>query len=465
MKSYLEGAERLDITKEKEKEKPKYLANAEILEKPKGSGLKSAFKDAWDFTKNLDHQLAVLGSRGFEAIAGGPTDIANFAGRLAGAEKEVPFTEEESLEAGLQPGQGFKKVPKKASIQGVELPGSNEFREALNYLTGGYTEPKNENEEIAGNVASAVAGRRILPGNAFTRVVTPVAGETVKQTAKKYGIDDKESDWLKFGAEVVLDTTNLANAGRHVGELYQTARNEAQGLSLNAAPLQRAFDNLRNTWRREVRTHDNPANNLITQVEDAVTNGRIEATQLMDARRAVNAERNRLGHFLNTTDRVRGRQVLGELDTILNNALEQIASVQPRFLDTYRQASRGYAAIQQSNRIADWVSNNYTDKFLSSGAPLLFGAVAHAGPASTSGIINKIGTGAQVATGVYSAHKAIQIAERVIRSPELARYYANIMRLSSTPVLTEAARKKQDKEIKENVEKLDKGLYKQELYE
>jgi hypothetical protein len=455
---FLKNARKIETPKKDEA--PSFLTNAKRISSSQKENF-SPYDDEDYLEREIERNIAQFTSRQIEGIFGLPGDFVSLVGRLTGLDqKKVPLSEEESIEQGLEPGQGFKMERKEPS-----LPTSSSLRKKSEELSSGYTKSRNEFEEKVGNVVQNVTARHIPIGrtNIFSRFMTPLAGEGVELGAKKLGLNEDNATKLNYATQVGLDLMQLSNPSKVTSDLYNQARQQAQGLSLNASPISNRISQLKDKWIKEVRSTDNPGVRVLEDIEKAASNGRYTAEQLMDARRRVNTVRQDLGHFsVGGGARSSGKKALNEVDEILNDALEHLGKSKPDFIKSYRDAAQAHRAIQQSNTISDYLSKNYTDGFLSKSAPLLFATASHI-PSSLQGMTKTAIGAAKTATMAYPIYKSGQTLWRVFNSPKLASHYANVIGSASKSPLSEAERKKQKREVDENMRKLDNELFRMEM--
>ncbi|RPH73890.1 hypothetical protein EHM76_04705, partial [bacterium] len=162
--SFLKGARRIDSSQESpQKEPPSFLKGAKkISAKPTTEPQK--FSTEEDDEKEYERSIALLTSRGLEAAAGAPGDIASFVTGLFGGEQKI-------------------------------LPTSQDLRKFSEEKSLGYTKPKTEFEEQTGQLVSDAVSMA-MPGAknySFARNIgIPAIGSLVKEGIKYMSGDDKD---------------------------------------------------------------------------------------------------------------------------------------------------------------------------------------------------------------------------------------------------------------------------------
>ena len=117
----------------------------------------------------------------------------------------------------------------------------------------------------------------------------------------------------------------------------------------------------------------------------------------------------------------------------------------PNWWKQYQDSNAVYGITKNSSAIANFLSKHYTKPVISDAGKILFGNALAKG---ASGIA-KLGIAtASVATGA----KAVEIVNRVMRSPTLRKYYQNVIKASAArdgTALISALEKFDEESIKE----------------
>lgn len=426
-----------------------------LNEFPKGSKIVEPSKPEFseeeepDLDKEIERNIAQQTSRGLERLIGMPGDLANLFQQFTGlGMKDIPLSEEESKEAGVETGEAFKREPIKT------LPTSHDLRQFSEKITGGYTKPKTEFEEKAGEFVGDVAGRSFPFGlsNNFVRLAVPAIGHLTKYALEKGGAKEENSRKSKMLMEIMLDLST-GNGRQFANNILRDARQAGRGLSINSSPIQHELTNLRNTWRTSLRGRsiNNAAVGIANDLERAITNGRLNANSLLDARIRINDARAGLGHFTALpTQRNVSSVGLNELDNIVNQSIDRIGRVNPNFHQLYRSGNDALSAIHRSNVIENFISK-HTHPFTSKAAQILFsgGATGSAVAHGAGHLASSVAQTAGLATAAYPIYQAGKVIYRMMRSPELLRHYIQTIN---------SAAKNQIGPYKKHLEKLDEGL-------
>ncbi len=193
-------------------------------------------------------------------------------------------------------------------------------------------------------------------------------------------------------------------------------------------------------------------NDLESQVEnlqDTITDkGFIDLKELVAFRPSINKWIDKLKGFeVNLPDTLR-RQAINHLNNVkgvvIKNAEEYGAKYNPEYLNLSRSANESYAAVQQSNKITNFIEKYASSKIKSMGLKALLGL---GGVSAFGGGLGLLG-GALGTIGGAGAGLAYKAFKTILRSksPTLQKHYFNIL---------EGAAKGNASEVIRNVKFLD----------
>ena len=397
--------------------KPDFLSRAKIVSENKQPDFLSRAKQVSfpedqyvsdeQVQRDIERNQAQFISRGAEAIAGLPGDLANFVGGLFG----------------YQPG----------------YPGSGEFREASEEVSQGYTKPQNELEEKVGEVAQDVA-LFALPGAkhySFARNLgIPLVANLAKEGIKYAGGDEKQQAGAKIGSMVLLDLLShrkgLGTAKEYASSLFQKADEMIpKGLSISAENLQPALKNLESSFMKGGSRPDTAeALTKIKEILGEVKNGKIDLKDLVAFRPSINKWVDKYKGFeIGSSPAIR-KQIINNLNKVksevINAAEEYGSKYNPEYLKMSQSANEAYAAVSQSNKISNFIEKHAGNKLQSMGAKALLG-MGGIGSAGTLGGAAGAAIGSGATLSGIATYKLFKTILRS-KSPTLRNHYFNIIK-------------------------------------
>lgn len=311
---------------------------------------------------------------------------------------------------------------------GFDAPSSPELREASEKATGGYTKPRNEEEEFTRNLFGDITAS-LLPGgpnrSITNNLLIPTGANIIKKGVEKFTGDDRKATIAQTGAYFLLGLMGNANANRFAGEMRQRAIQEYGNTTVNPGQLSRRVNTAGQRFLSGTKG-TNAARAHVQGIMNDMNNGRTRASQLIERVSEINDDIANGGGFdapVTATRRNRSVAHLNEIKTAAQEALQQASQNNPNAWYTYQQSNNAWSAILQSNRVIDWASKHY-GKIASAGLATMLG-LGHAGQQylTAKGALG----GAGVVAGGLAFHKAGQVLYRISQSPELRRYYADVV--------------------------------------
>lgn len=376
--------------------------------------------------KELERNEAQLTSRFLETILGAPGDIASFATGLVGKEQHI-------------------------------LPTSKQLRGLSEKATLGYTKPKNEFEESAGELLSDI-GSMAFPGTgaySFARNIgIPVIGNLVKEGIKYGSTSEKSQAYGKVGTMVALDllTRNKGGVKSHIGSLYEKAEKAIpKGISGDAKGLERSLKQLeKQLTAGGSRPTTKKSLEKITEIQKEIKNGKIDIKRLAAYRPSINEAIQELGGFTMDIPRKLKPQAVKNLNSVKKEVIKTLdqygEKFNPEYLKYNRAANEAYAAMEKSNVVANFLHKHVPYAPESKAVQALFSYAPTAGAAALLKVSPISSAGALAGLGAYSGFK---ILHRVMNSPELRKYYLNTLKAASIANGPEAAK---------NLKALDQAL-------
>jgi len=312
----------------------------------------------------------------------------------------------------------------------------------------GYTKPKTEAEERAGELFSDISSMAI-PGaaqySAMRNIGIPIVANMAKEGLKYFEISEGKQNAAKVAIMIGLDlithrraisgSNKLLGEGAkgYAGKLYsQAAEAIPEGAQVEAKGLATSLDAVENELRKGgTRPSTQKALEKVRELKSDIVDGKIQAENLFEYRPAINEMIEELGGFeVIKNKKIKERAVhnLNQVKSKVIDALEDYGKKEnPQFLTPYRQANEAYAVAEKSNKISNLIKKKFGSTLKSKGAKMLFGIPTVASGA-TAYLVPSLGalTGSigALGAGAYQAHKLLY---RIAKSPTLAKYYGKIL--------------------------------------
>jgi hypothetical protein len=388
------------------------------------------FEGENDLDREIERNQAQQTSRVLEGIFGLPGDLINFAGSLFGKD--------------------------------IGAPGSEKLREISEESSGGYTKPQSDVEENLGNFMQEV-GLFALPGakhySLARNLGIPVVSELAKEGLKYLGADEKKQAYGKIGTMIMLDLLShrraLGSAKEYSANLFKQA-DEAipKGLSVDASKLSNSLNELEtNLLKGGSRPSTPEALKKIEEIREKIqSNGKIDLKELVSFRPSINEwiEKAKGFEVGGLPDKLRRKMINNLQDVkgeVIKTAEEYGKKYNPEYLKLSQAANESWAAVEGSNKIANFIEKKAGSKIQSHALKAILGIGGLGGLGAGMGIAGAIGGAALGGTGAlgYKAFKTILRG----KSPTLRKHYFNIL---------EGASKGNASLVLKNVKELDKHL-------
>lgn len=420
-------------------------------EVPQEEGL--VFDDA-DIEHEAERGIARLTSRGIEQVVGAAGNAREFAywvkdlyqKQIAKLPKKLHPPKSPLEDKNGEPNERTKEFKPLFGLIGSMIdyfPTSQDVKNFSEEKTGGYTSPKSETEIIGDEVFENIVASA-LPGtgqrNIWRNIAIPIASTLSKEGVKALGGTEKEQAGTQMGVAFVLNMINRGNAPAYSRQLYQNLEAQTPNATIPTGNMLRQANNTRNQLMQGLQA---PSEQAVLNVVDRLI-GRLQSGQL-SAREAVAMKRSLNEIRGDPALLQRGRTLLNQVGDTLNSGVRQFEHQHPQFYQAWRDSNEVFGAIAQSNFTANFIQRHYSHPFLSKGMKELFAGTTLAG-ASALGAVPPI----------YAVYKGTQVMNRMANSPNLLRYYTN--------VITDSARGNVHS-MTSNMQKLDEGLKKQEQEE
>lgn len=366
---------------------------------------------------------ARTGSRLGEAILGLPGDIRE--GLKGLAISGVNLVSPESA-------QFFKE--KEQQPKPFSLPTSSDIREKTAELTGGFTEPKTSGEAKADEFLTdfamlALPVKRKIP---FARAIgTDIAGHLAKEGIEKFGAGTTTQDITKLGTFFLAGLITPGKSARKLANDLYKQRDALipAGADVAATNFVQDLKGLKAKLLKGVPgTKENAVLKYIDELLTKSAGGRIEIEELTNVKRQINERITELVQE-GTFKRKDARQLFKPLGRYVEDAIELYGTQSNApFLKAHKQANEVWGAIEESGKVSSMVSNLLKGHhlktpigtlFTGGGAAALGGAI-YAHPALAGPIIGTAGA-------AYGVNKAVELMNRVRKSPTLRKYYQGVV--------------------------------------
>lgn len=401
-----------------------------------------------DIDRLVERNIAGLASRGVEQIAGFPGNVREFAKSMKELYHNDPL--QKKIKSIIKQPEGMKKfeeeiLPITQTVGSIIdwFPTSSELRDKSKELTKGFTEPTDEYSKIGHEVFEDVISS-VLPGsgprNVYRNVAIPVLSVLAKEGSKYIGIGDKGQTATKFGVNFLLNMMNRTNAPKLNRDMWKDVENTAPNINISPSQntdLLSKAQNLENQLMLGLgSTSENSALKTVRSFIEKLTRQgtTISAKELAASNRSLN-EITKDPALLEG-----GRKVLNGLKKTINDGIEHVSTQDPQWVQKWRDANETHGAIQNSNFVANFISERYGKPIVNEGTRALFGL----GPKTAVGV-------AVASAPLFGIYKGVQVLKRMSNSPILQTYYKNAILASlkgNTATMTS------------NLEKLDKELEK-----
>lgn len=333
------------------------------------------------------------------------------------------------------------------------IPTSQQIKENVQSLNPEYLAPKNKFEEFTDAVVEDAAslyggrfltkgklplGNTISKGQQLLRSVGISLGSNLAGTVvKDITTDETKGDWAKFGTALFLSMLDKGNAGKYVSQAYKKsdallppdARHDASKLIAKVSAIQ----------RRASMGSLAPSEKFIVDEVDEILKraqyvpGTGKATLNVNTAKNIKRSLNeKLEKFVfenpTKTSKGRARKLGSEIVKNIGEFLEFYGLTDPEWYESYKAAEQGFATLATSNKVGNFIKNNFKKGVITTGLLKVFGIP-----------ITKI-AGAIGAFGA-AAYPTLQIGYRIAKSPLLRKYYGQVVKAAvteNTPLLNRA---------------------------
>lgn len=370
------------------------------LEKPH-----DPFEEDLETEKEVERNIAQQTSRMGETILGLPGDIESLGRHLLGSKSDTLF------------------------------PTSQNLRSLSEKASQGYTSPKNEGEERAGEFMSDVASMMIPGGGHYSmarNIGIPIVANLAKEGIKYTRAGEKAQAYGKVGTMVALDLVSRRTGGvkSYMSDLFKKGEESIpQGISVNASKLE---SNIKNLQKELLRGGSRPSTEAAlvktNEILGDIKNGKIDVKSLSKYRPSINEIIEEVGGFNMKVPFKSRPKAMHHLNEVKNEVIKTLSEYGEKFNPEFNKynssANEAWAAYANSNKITKFIQDKLGFIPKSNTAATLFNLGPHVAPA----LLGMGPVTAAAATTGAAGYQAFRILNRVLNSKTLSKYYGNAIK-------------------------------------
>lgn len=402
-------------------------------------------------SQKIRRGLARSGARGVEAILGLPGDVQELVLSLVGSGARKLGVPEETVKTAKEFSKDFGILP--------GLMTSTEVREKITEpLTGEYLKPRSKAEELSDDIVQDAATllipmkspKSLKVGKHILKAFGTAAGaNAASELAGKLGAEETGKTAAKLGSIMLLGSMGRSSPKKYIQNLYSQAEEAIIGApKVEAKELGKNLKTLEKGLKKGLGAPSEKAVlSKIIDLQKKIKKGRIGVDELWSSKRSINEEMTKaLFDTPSKAAKARAKNLFKQVNRDLNKELAKYGQENKAFGDAFKSAEEGYAALQQSQLLGNFIKKNAKYTPLS---PLLYPLVQLAPSPTAAG-----------ALGGAAAYKTGQIAYRLAKSPTLRKYYSQVLKEASrenAPAMNRALRKLDEELMK--TEKTSEGRF------
>lgn len=399
--------------------KPEMQQEEIFSEKPKSFTQKVAqeLTESEQLEKELERHHARSTSRAAERVAGTPGDIISLINSISGKEvlPSLP-TSQKLKETSEKLSKGYTKAETPFEEKVDEYLGDL-FSYALPGSKGGTLLKGNITKNLAGNYARLIG--------------IPLAGALTKEGVSKVGGSEGKQTAAKLGSMLMLDlaTKNIGGIRNYIGNLFEKSKAAIpKGAKADATNLVKSINDLeKKISLGGSAPHQDPALTKIKEIKDSILKNEIDAEKLPAFRKTINDVIDHLGGFsFETPQKTRKKMIhlLNDVKKSIISSGEEYGKKNPKFLKNWTEGNEAASVFSKSQFIKNTLERYLPNQLTGLASKLLFGLGGTGGA-----IAGKIAAPAAIGgLGLAGPIQAAKLLYRVIQSPTLRRYYANVLR-------------------------------------
>jgi hypothetical protein len=334
------------------------------------------------------------------------------------------------------------------------FPTSQQFREASETLSKGYTKPKTKGEERFSNFIEDVGATLNRRGNSLNKnIMIPSAANAVEDIIKYLGFGDDAATKAKMAVWMPLSLANQVNGPQYASNLMNQGRTGIpSNIDINVPRMQNRLQAVnRNLLQADPRTA--LARQELDAIQRDLANGQTSVRSFMNTYDGINAAKRSRGLFdLQSKDRKYARQAIDQIRDVVRDEILDSGSAFPEAINKWKSGLNAWATIHKSNEVRQWVEDLARGpyaKILTGPAAALFGLGSY-------GAIKAPIISGPASVAIPVGYKSAQTLYRVWNNRDLSKYYWDAIRETTADNVPAFIN---------NYSKLNKGLEKEEKLE
>lgn len=307
-------------------------------------------------------------------------------------------------------------------------------------------------------------GRFLSGAAAFGQLspITSFVASSIGQTLEEMGASPELQTAGEIGTFLLAGKLRQPNVDKHVSNLYEAAREKIpQGTMINTGSLVNNLDNLETSFMKglpDTSATKPTVLKSIRELKNKASGGAMPLEDLVESYHDINSKMNARDLFdtLNKAGRKDLARRFNQFKDVISETVEDYGQFNPDFVNTWKAANEGYAAIQESKKTGRFIRNilKKPATHISSHAALI-AADMFLGHLPTA----IIGTGS-ISGGLVGV-KGTELAIRITNSPTLRKYYLQVIQNAlkeSVPGTISSLNKLGDELEKEELMSLSKRI-------
>jgi len=378
--------------------------------------------------ENVTNKAKGIGIDVASVLGGLPGDFRDFLGSAYG------FLEEKTPE---KVGNVLKKGRELFEESGVKkllpinyFPTSHEVEEKLHEKTGQKYRPQSKQEEELRGLGKDITSF-FAPGSGkmklLSRIGIPVMGFLTKKGLEKAGGTHGQQEAGKMGTMIALSMMNPGGAKKHASSLFgKSERLVPPGTLMDASKVESALTPLKSKLAKGGSAPSKTeALKKIDEIEGKIKNGHMEIHDALEFRKNINEILERAGGFdVPEKERIASIRNLESVKDSIIKGINEYGKTHPEFGKINHAANRAFAVVQNSNLITRNIEKALQRPLKSSALKSLLNIAPYAGAGATAILSPELAAVGVGATGLYNS---VKILTRVVRSPEMLKYYTNLV--------------------------------------
>jgi hypothetical protein len=372
--------------------------------------------------QKIGRGVARSGARSLETLLGVPGDVQELLLSLVGEGAKKLGVPEETVETAKKFSKDFGMFP--------GLKTSTEIREKITEpLTGEYLKPKTKGEELSDDIVQDATSlliptkspKGLKVGKHILRAFGTAAGANLaSELAGGLGAEETGKTAAKLGSMMLLGSIGKDSPKKYINNLYSQAEEAIKGApKIDAKELGKNLKTLEKSLKSGLGAPSEKAVlSKLEELQKKIKKGQIGVDELWASKRSINEEMTKaLFDTPSKAAKARAKNLFKQVNRDLNKELAKYGQQNKTFGNAFKNAEEGYAALQQSQLLGNFIKKNAKYTPLS---PLLYPLV-QAVPSPT----------AAGALGGAAAYKTGQIGYRLAKSPTLRKYYSQVLKEAS----------------------------------